>query len=36
VPEFRAYVDGLIADAPLAKPVDAEARFQSNLAEVSR
>ena len=33
-PEWRAYVDGLIADIPLAEPVDAVARFESALADL--
>ena len=34
VPEFASRVDKLIADRPVAKPVDALARFQANLAKV--
>ena len=34
VPEFASRVDKLIADRPVAKPVDAITRFQANLAKV--
>jgi len=34
-PELIAFVDGLIAQTPLARPVDGVARFKANLAEVT-
>jgi hypothetical protein len=35
-PEWISYVDKLIEETPLAKPVDAVAQFKVNLAEVMR
>ena len=35
-PEWRAYVDGLIADLPLAEPIDAIAQFEARLADVMK
>jgi hypothetical protein len=33
-PEWCAYIDRMIEETPLAKPVDSVAQFQANLAEV--
>ena len=33
-PEFRAMVETMLAEVPLAKPVDAVAQFKANLAKV--
>jgi hypothetical protein len=32
--EWRAYVDRLIAELPLAEPIDAVAQFEARLADV--
>jgi hypothetical protein len=32
--EFVAFVNGLIAEMPLAEPADAEARFQADLTKI--
>jgi hypothetical protein len=35
-PEWRTFVDGSMAELPLARPIDIVARFKSNLAEITQ